>query len=83
MGPWVPGGRPSPPRFLMAARCHGLRSARHSEGTIYLAQYDSHHIDTDAKKTTLFHTELCVKIYEHLMPFRSWMFNQLMSVAIQ
>jgi hypothetical protein len=36
---------------------------------IYLAQYGVHHINTDAKKTTLFHKGLCAKIREHLMPF--------------
>jgi hypothetical protein len=36
---------------------------------IYLAQYGSHHIDMDAKKTTLFCKGLCAKIREHLMPF--------------
>jgi hypothetical protein len=36
---------------------------------IYLAQYGMHHINMDAKKTTLFHKGLCAKIREHLMPF--------------
>jgi hypothetical protein len=36
---------------------------------IYLAQYDLHHVDTDERKTTLFHKGLCTKIHEHLMPF--------------
>jgi hypothetical protein len=26
---------------------------------------------------------LCAKIHEHLMPFQSWTFNQLMSAAIR
>jgi hypothetical protein len=35
------------------------------------------------KKTTPFHKRLCAKIHEHLMPFQSWTFNQLMSAAIR
>jgi hypothetical protein len=50
---------------------------------IYLAQYGAHHIDTNAKKTTLFRKGLCAKICEQLMPFQSWTFNQLMSGAIR
>jgi hypothetical protein len=46
---------------------------------IYLAQYGSHHINTDVKKTILFHKGICGKIHEHLMPFQSWTFNQLMN----
>jgi hypothetical protein len=50
---------------------------------IYLVQYGVHHIDTDAKKTTLFRKGLCAKICEKLMPFQGWTFNQLMSGAIR
>jgi hypothetical protein len=46
---------------------------------IYLAQYGSHHINTDVKKTVLFRKGICGKIREHLMPFQSWTFNQLMN----
>jgi hypothetical protein len=50
---------------------------------IYLVQYGSHHTDMDGKKTTLFRKGMCAKICEHLMPFQSWTFNQLMSVTIR
>jgi hypothetical protein len=36
---------------------------------INLAQYDSHHIDTDVKKIALFRKGICTKIHEQLMPF--------------
>jgi hypothetical protein len=49
---------------------------------IYLVQYGMHHIDTDVKTTALFCKGLCAKICEHLMPFQSWTFNQLMSDVI-
>jgi hypothetical protein len=50
---------------------------------IYLAQYGVHHIDTNEKKTTLFHKGLCAKLHEQLMPFQSQTFNQLMSGTIR
>jgi hypothetical protein len=42
---------------------------------VYLAQYDSHYVDTDAKKTTLFPKGMCAKIREYLMPFQSQTIN--------
>jgi hypothetical protein len=39
------------------------------KGFIYLVQYGVHHVDTDAKKTTLFLKGLCAKIHEQLMPY--------------
>jgi hypothetical protein len=55
----------------------------HCKRFIYLALYGVHHVDTDVKKTALFHKGLCAKIRGQLMPLQSWTFNQLMSGAIR
>jgi hypothetical protein len=39
------------------------------KGFIYLVQCGVHHVDTDAKKTTLFLKGLCAKTHEQLMPY--------------
>jgi hypothetical protein len=38
---------------------------------IHLAEYGTHHVNTGAKKTTLFRKGLCAKIHEQSIPFQS------------
>jgi hypothetical protein len=47
-----------------------------------LAQYGSYHVDTDEKKTNLYHAGLTIHLQEHLIQFASLTYNELVSAAI-
>jgi hypothetical protein len=48
----------------------------------YLAQYDTHHVDTDEKKAEQFRRGLSLPLQDCLVQFRDTSFNVLVSVAI-
>jgi hypothetical protein len=47
-----------------------------------LAQYGSHHVDTDAKKVELFHKGLTIQLQDHLILSQNLSYNELASAAI-
>jgi hypothetical protein len=49
----------------------------------YLAQYDTHHVDTDDKKAELFRKGLSLPLHDCLVQFCDMSFNTLVSVAIE
>jgi hypothetical protein len=48
----------------------------------YLAQYGTHHVDTNEKKAELFRRELRLPLQDCLVRFHDLSFNALVSVAI-
>jgi hypothetical protein len=48
----------------------------------YLAQYGSHHVDTDEKKAELFRRGLSLPLQDHLVWFHDMLFNALVSAVI-
>jgi hypothetical protein len=48
----------------------------------YLAQYGTHHVDTNEKKAELFRRELSLPLQDCLVRFHDLSFNALVSVAI-
>jgi hypothetical protein len=48
----------------------------------YLAQYGTHHIDTDEKKAELFRRGLSLLLKDRLVQFHDMSFNTLVSAAI-
>jgi hypothetical protein len=48
----------------------------------YLAQYDTHHVDTDEKKAELLRKGLSLPLRNHLVLFRDLSFKALVSAAI-
>jgi hypothetical protein len=48
----------------------------------YLAQYGTHHVDTDGKKAALFRRGLSLLIQDRLIRFQDMTFNTLVSAAI-
>jgi CRISPR/Cas system Type II protein with McrA/HNH and RuvC-like nuclease domain len=48
----------------------------------YLAQYDTHHVDTDEKKEELFRRGLSLLLQDRLVQFCDLSFNTLMCAAI-
>jgi hypothetical protein len=48
----------------------------------YLAQYNTHHVDTDEKKAELFIKVLSLPLQDHLVLFYDVLFDALVSVAI-
>jgi hypothetical protein len=49
----------------------------------YLAQYSTHHIDTDDKKAELFRKGLSLPLQDRLVQFHDLSFNTLVSVMIE
>jgi hypothetical protein len=47
-----------------------------------LAQYASHHMDTDAKKAELFHKGLTIQLQDRLILSQNLLYNELASTAI-
>jgi hypothetical protein len=47
-----------------------------------LAQYESHHVDTDAMKGELFHKGLTIQLQDHLILCQNLSYNELASAAI-
>jgi hypothetical protein len=47
-----------------------------------LAQYGSHHVDTDAKKVELFHKGLTIQLQDRLILSQNLSYNELASAAI-
>jgi hypothetical protein len=47
-----------------------------------LAQYGTYHVDTDEKKTNLYHAGLTIHLQERLVHLSSLSYNELASVAI-
>jgi hypothetical protein len=47
-----------------------------------LAQYGSHHVDTDAKKDELFRKGLTIQLQDHLILSQNLSYNELVSAAI-
>jgi hypothetical protein len=47
-----------------------------------LAQYGSHHVDTDAKKVELFRKGLTIQLQDHLILSQNLSYNELASAAI-
>jgi hypothetical protein len=47
-----------------------------------LAQYGSHHVDTDAKKAELFRKGLTIQLQDHLILSQNLSYNKLASAAI-
>jgi hypothetical protein len=47
-----------------------------------LAQYGSHHVDTDTKKAELFRKGLTIQLQDHLILSQNLSYNELASVAI-
>jgi hypothetical protein len=47
-----------------------------------LAQYRSYHVNTDEKKTNLYHAGLTIHLRECLVQFTSFLYNELASAAI-
>ncbi|WP_428776700.1 retrotransposon gag family protein, partial [Vibrio sp.] len=47
-----------------------------------LAQYGSHHVDTDAKKAELFRKGLTIQLQDHLVLSQNLSYNELASAAI-
>jgi hypothetical protein len=47
-----------------------------------LAQYGSHHVDTDVKKADLFHKGLTIQLQDRLILSQNLSYNELASVAI-
>jgi hypothetical protein len=47
-----------------------------------LAQYGSHHVDTDAKKAELFHKGLTIHLQDRLILSQNMSYNELASAAI-
>jgi hypothetical protein len=47
-----------------------------------LAQYRSHHVDTDAKKAELFHKGFTIQLQDRLILFQNLSYNELASAAI-
>jgi hypothetical protein len=47
-----------------------------------MAQYESHHVDTDVKKVELFHKGLTIQLQDHLILSQNLSYNELASVAI-
>jgi hypothetical protein len=47
-----------------------------------LAQYGSHHVDTDAKKAELFHKGLTIQLQDRLILSQNLSYNELASAAI-
>jgi hypothetical protein len=47
-----------------------------------LAQYGSHHVDTDAKKTELFRKGLNIQLQDRLILSQNLSYNELASAAI-
>jgi hypothetical protein len=48
----------------------------------YLAQYGTHHVDTDEKKVELFRRGLSLLLQDRLVWFQDMSFNTLVSVVI-
>jgi hypothetical protein len=48
----------------------------------YLAQYDTHHVDTDEKKAELFRRGLSLLLQDRLVQFHDLSFNALVSATI-
>jgi hypothetical protein len=48
----------------------------------YLAQYGTHHVDMDEKKTEMFRRGLSLPLQDHLVQFHDTSFNALVSAAI-
>jgi hypothetical protein len=48
----------------------------------YLAQYDTHHVDTNEKKVELFKRGLILPLQDHLVQFQDMSFNALVIVVI-
>jgi hypothetical protein len=65
------------PDGLMHCKQQEFLDLKQGSGTVYvyykrfpyLAQYGAHHVNTDAKKRTLFRKGQCAKIHEQLLPF--------------
>jgi hypothetical protein len=49
----------------------------------YLAQYGTHHVDTDDKKAELFTKRLSLPLQDRLVRFRDISFNAIVSVVIE
>jgi hypothetical protein len=49
----------------------------------YLAQHDTHHVDTDEKKADLFRKGLSLPLQDRLVRFCDMSFNALVSIAIE
>jgi hypothetical protein len=49
----------------------------------YLAQYDTHHVDTDDKKVELFRRGLSLPLQDRLVQLRGVSFNTLVSATIE
>jgi hypothetical protein len=49
----------------------------------YLAQYGTHHVDTDDKKAELFRKGLSLPLQDRLVLFRDLSFNALVSAMIE
>jgi hypothetical protein len=47
-----------------------------------LAQYESHHVDTDAKKVELFHKGFTIQLQDRLILSQNLSYNELASAAI-
>jgi hypothetical protein len=47
-----------------------------------LAEYGSHHVDTDTKKVKLFHKGLTIQLQDHLILSQNLSYNELASAAI-
>jgi hypothetical protein len=47
-----------------------------------LAQYGSHHVDTDAKKAELFRKGITIQLQDHLILSQNLSYNELASAAI-
>jgi hypothetical protein len=49
----------------------------------YLAQYGTHHVDTDENKAELFRKRLSLPLQDHLVGFRDMLFNAFVSATIE
>jgi hypothetical protein len=49
----------------------------------YMAQYDTHHVDTDEKKAELFRRGLGLSLHDCLVQFYDLSFNALVSATIE
>jgi hypothetical protein len=80
--------------LLAGAMCHNLREVldlqqgtdsvyEYIEKFNYLAQYGTHHVDTDEKKAELFRRGLSLPLQDHLVRFHDLSFNALVSATIE
>jgi hypothetical protein len=49
----------------------------------YLAQYGTHHVDTDEKKVELFRRGLSLLLHDHLVRLHDMSFNTLVSATME